>query len=127
MRPDRLVVGEVRGAEVVDMLAAMNTGHEGGCATVHANSAGDVPSRVEGLALAAGLTREATHSQLHSAVDVVIHLGRGRDRQRRVHEIGVVTRSTDGTVDVLTGVSFDPDGSLVPGPAIDELSALIEP
>ena len=59
------------------MLAAMNTGHEGGCATVHANSAADVPSRVEGLALAAGLTREATHSQLHSAVDVVIHLGRG--------------------------------------------------
>ncbi|MEO5652840.1 MAG: TadA family conjugal transfer-associated ATPase, partial [Marmoricola sp.] len=54
MRPDRLVVGEVRGAEVVDMLAAMNTGHEGGCATVHANSAADVPSRIEGLALAAG-------------------------------------------------------------------------
>ena len=64
MRPDRLVVGEVRGAEVVDMLAAMNTGHEGGCATVHANSAADVPSRIEGLALAAGLTREAAHSQL---------------------------------------------------------------
>ena len=127
MRPDRLVVGEVRGAEVVDMLAAMNTGHEGGCATVHANSAGDVPSRVEGLALAAGLTREATHSQLYSAVDVVIHLGRGRDRQRRVHEIGVVTRSPDGNVEVLTGVSFAADGSLVPGPAIDALSALIEP
>ena len=57
MRPDRLVVGEVRGAEVVDMLAAMNTGHEGGCGTVHANSAADVPSRIEGLALAAGLSR----------------------------------------------------------------------
>ena len=77
MRPDRLVVGEVRGGEVVDMLAAMNTGHEGGCATIHANSAADVPSRIEGLALAAGLTREAAHSQLCSAVDVVIHLGRG--------------------------------------------------
>ena len=64
MRPDRLVVGEVRGGEVVDMLAAMNTGHEGGCATIHANSAADVPSRVEGLALAAGLSREAAHSQL---------------------------------------------------------------
>ena len=60
MRPDRLVVGEVRGAEVVDMLAAMNTGHEGGWATIHANSAGDVPSRVESLALAAGLGRQAT-------------------------------------------------------------------
>ena len=55
MRPDRLVVGEVRGAEVVDLLAAMNTGHEGGCGTLHANSALDVPARVEALALAAGL------------------------------------------------------------------------
>ena len=58
MRPDRLVVGEVRGAEVVDLLAALNTGHEGGCGTMHANSAGDVPARVEALALAAGLRRE---------------------------------------------------------------------
>ena len=127
MRPDRLVVGEVRGGEVVDMLAAMNTGHEGGCATIHANSAGDVPSRVEALALAAGLTREAAHSQLCSAVDVVIHLGRGRDRTRRVREIGVVTRARDGGIAVVAGVSFAPDGSLVPGPAIDELSALLEP
>ena len=128
MRPDRLVVGEVRGAEVVDMLAAMNTGHEGGCATVHANSAADVPSRVEGLALAAGLTREATHSQLYSAVDVVIHLGRGRDRRRRVREIGVVTAVPRTAASTSSpGVGFDADGSLLPGPAIDELSALVEP
>lgn len=126
MRPDRLVVGEVRGAEVVDMLAAMNTGHEGGCATIHANSAGDVPSRIEALALAAGLTREAAHSQLESAVDVVIHLGRGPDRIRKVREIGVVTRGPDGTVEVVCGVSFDPDGALLPGPAVDLLSRLIE-
>ena len=79
MRPDRLVVGEVRGAEVVDLLAALNTGHEGGCGTLHANSAGDVPARVEALALAAGLGRDAAHSQLASAVDAVVHLGRGRD------------------------------------------------
>ena len=92
MRPDRLVVGEVRGAEVVDMLAAMNTGHEGGCATVHANSAADVPSRIEGLALAAGLSRQAVHSQLSSALDVVVHLGRGPDHTRRVREIGVLPR-----------------------------------
>lgn len=59
MRPDRLVVGEVRGAEVVDLLAALNTGHEGGCGTLHANSAADVPARIEALALAAGLGREA--------------------------------------------------------------------
>ncbi len=127
MRPDRLVVGEVRGAEVVDMLAAMNTGHEGGCATVHANSAADVPSRLEGLALAAGLSREASHSQLHSALDVVVHLGRGREGRRRVREIGVVRRSSSGHVEVLTGVGFADDGTLVPGPALGELSALVEP
>ncbi len=98
MRPDRLVVGEVRGGEVVDMLAAMNTGHEGGCATVHANSAADVPSRVEALALAAGLSREAAHSQLASAVDVVVHLGRGREGRsagagdRRGHARGLGRR-----------------------------------
>jgi pilus assembly protein CpaF len=127
MRPDRLVVGEVRGAEVVDMLAAMNTGHEGGCATIHANSAADVPSRVEGLALAAGLSREAAHSQLCSAVDVVIHLGRGRDQTRRVREIGVLTRAGGGAVEVVPGVTFAPDGALVPGPAVEALSGLIEP
>ncbi|MET0837178.1 MAG: TadA family conjugal transfer-associated ATPase [Marmoricola sp.] len=127
MRPDRLVVGEVRGAEVVDMLAAMNTGHEGGCATIHANSAADVPSRVEGLALAAGLSREAAHSQLCSAVDVVLHLGRGDDRVRRLQEIGVVTRDVDATVSVSSGVRFGPDGTLRPGPAIDALSRLVEP
>jgi pilus assembly protein CpaF len=126
MRPDRLVVGEVRGAEVVDMLAAMNTGHEGGCATVHANSAADVPSRIEGLALAAGLSRAAAHSQLGSAVDVVIHLGRDRDRTRRVREIGVVTHTAGGAVEVLTGVRFAPDGSVRQGEAVDELSRLLE-
>lgn len=127
MRPDRLVVGEVRGAEVVDMLAAMNTGHEGGCATIHANSATDVPSRVEGLAMAAGMPREATHSQLHSAVDVVIHVGRGRDRRRRVVEIGVVTRGRDGEVAVTTGVRFADDGALLAGPGLEVLTRLVEP
>jgi pilus assembly protein CpaF len=127
MRPDRLVVGEVRGGEVVDMLAAMNTGHEGGCATVHANSAADVPSRVEALALAAGLSREATHSQLSSAVDLVIHLGRDRQGRRRVREIGVVTRSGSREVEVLSGVTFDERGALVPGPGLEALTALVEP
>lgn len=127
MRPDRLVVGEVRGGEVVDMLAAMNTGHEGGCATIHANSAADVPSRVEGLALAAGLTRDAAHSQLFSALDVVIHLGRGREGRRRVREIGVVVRGDHGEVEVPSGVLFDADGEVRPGKAVDRLSALVDP
>ncbi len=126
MRPDRLVVGEVRGAEVVDMLAAMNTGHEGGCATIHANSAADVPSRIEGLALAAGLTREAAHSQLASAVDVVLHLGRDPDRRRRLREIGVVTPTPEGPVEVVTAVTFGPDGSPREGPALAQLSSLLE-
>ncbi|MCW2817977.1 MAG: type secretion system protein [Marmoricola sp.] len=127
MRPDRLVVGEVRGAEVVDMLAAMNTGHEGGCATVHANSAADVPSRLEGLALAAGLSREATHSQLHSALDVVVHLGRGEDHRRRVREIGVVTRDARGWVEVVPAVVVDDEGRLRGGPGLEALTALVEP
>ena len=124
MRPDRLVVGEVRGAEVVDMLAAMNTGHEGGCATVHANSAADVPSRIEGLALAAGLSREAVHSQLHAALDVVIHLGRSHDGLRRVREIGVLAR-VGHEVEVVTAVAFDDAGVLVDGPARSVLAALV--
>ena len=86
-----------------------------------------MPSRIESLALAAGLTREAAHSQLASAVDVVIHLGRDRDRVRRLKEIGVVTRSPNGQVDVVAGVTLPPDAPLRPGPAIDTLSAMIEP
>src|SRR3712207_2041731 len=64
MRPDRLVVGEVRGAECVELLAALNTGHEGGCGTLHANTAADLPARMEALGAAAGLDRSAVHSQL---------------------------------------------------------------
>lgn len=127
MRPDRLVVGEVRGAEVVEMLAAMNTGHEGGCATVHANSAADVPSRIEALALAAGLSREAAHSQLHSAVDLVVHLERGPDGVRRVREIGVLHRTPAGLVEVRTGVTFTAQGQPVDGPAADALARLVRP
>ena len=74
MRPDRLVVGEVRGAEIADLLAAMNTGHEGGCGTVHANSAADVPARLEALAALGGLGRDALHAQLASALHAVIHI-----------------------------------------------------
>lgn len=68
MRPDRIVVGEVRGAEVVDLLAALNTGHEGGAGTVHANSPGEVPARLEALGALGGLDRSALHSQLAAAV-----------------------------------------------------------
>jgi pilus assembly protein CpaF len=111
MRPDRLVVGEVRGAEVREMLAALNTGHEGGCGTVHANSPKDVPTRFEALGALAGLGPEAVHAQLASAVQVVIHLERGRSG-RRVTSLGVLRRAGDRTtcdvaLDARTGVRAD--------------------
>jgi pilus assembly protein CpaF len=92
MRPDRLVVGEVRGAEVTDLLAALNTGHEGGCGTLHANRPAEVPARLEALGVAAGLGRQAVHSQAAAALALVVHLRRTPEG-RRVEEIGVVQRS----------------------------------
>ena len=127
MRPDRLVVGEVRGGEVVDLLAALNTGHEGGCGTLHANSAGDVPARVEALALAAGLDRPAVHSQLASGVAAVVHLRRGRDGVRRLAEVAVPARDTDaGWVTMVPAVTVGPDGRLAEGPAARRLADLLE-
>ena len=90
MRPDRLVVGEVRGAEIADLLTAMNTGHEGGCGTVHANSAGDVPARLEALAALGGMGRAALHAQLAAALDLVIHIRRHPSGRREVTEIDVL-------------------------------------
>ncbi|MGW2816510.1 TadA family conjugal transfer-associated ATPase [Streptomyces sp. NPDC001415] len=98
MRPDRLVVGEVRGAEVTDLLSALNTGHDGGCGTVHANSAADVPARLEALGTAAGLDRAALHSQLAAALSVVVHLVRDRAGQRRIAEVRVLERDAMGLV-----------------------------
>ncbi|MFP1625703.1 TadA family conjugal transfer-associated ATPase [Streptomyces sp. 5K101] len=98
MRPDRLVVGEVRGAEVTELLAALNTGHEGGCGTVHANAAGDVPARLEALGTAAGLDRAALHSQLAAALSVVVHLARDADGRRRIAEVHVLERDAAGLV-----------------------------
>ncbi|MFC5723533.1 TadA family conjugal transfer-associated ATPase [Streptomyces gamaensis] len=98
MRPDRLVVGEVRGPEVTDLLAALNTGHEGGCGTVHANAAADVPARLEALGSTAGLDRAALHSQLAAGLSVVIHLMRDRAGRRRVAEVHVLDRDGTGFV-----------------------------
>lgn len=96
MRPDRIVVGEVRGAEVVDLLAALNTGHDGGAGTVHANSPAEVPARLEALAALGNLDRAALHSQLAAAVQAVLHVGRDRAGRRRLTEIAVLRRDTDG-------------------------------
>jgi pilus assembly protein CpaF len=119
MRPDRLVVGEVRGAEVVDLLAALNTGHDGGCGTLHVNRATDVPARLEALGTAAGLDRAAVHSQAAAALSVVVHLRR-EPTGRRVHEIGLVARDGD-LVRVVPG--WRADGGAAPAAA--ELAELL--
>jgi pilus assembly protein CpaF len=93
MRPDRLVVGEVRGAEVCDLLAALNTGHDGGAGTVHANSAREIPARMEALAASGGLGRDALHSQLAAAIQVVLHMRRLGTGGRVLDVVGVFDRA----------------------------------
>jgi len=100
MRPDRIVVGEVRGAELTDLLRAFNTGHEGGCATVHANSVADVPARLEALAALGGLSREATHAQIAAGLSVVVHISR-EGPLRQVKEIGLLRRGASGLVETV--------------------------
>ena len=107
MRPDRIVVGEVRGAEVVDLLAALNTGHDGGAGTVHANSPSEVPARLEALAALGGLDRAALHSQLAAAVQVVLHVSRDRGGARKLTEIGVLQRGDDDRVRAITAWHLD--------------------
>lgn len=96
MRPDRIVVGEVRGAEVIDLLIALNTGHDGCAGTLHANSTSEVPARMEALAALGGMDRAALHSQLAAAIQLVLGLGRDRDGHRGLLEIGVLRRTGDG-------------------------------
>jgi pilus assembly protein CpaF len=127
MRPDRLVVGEVRGPEVVDLLTALNTGHEGGCGTIHANSASDVPARLEALGALAGLTREALHSQLASALHAVIHLARTPDGTRRITEIQTFTRHPTGTVTTHPAVQFHLNGTITLLPPAQLFTSQVQP
>ncbi|WLP92542.1 TadA family conjugal transfer-associated ATPase [Gordonia sp. NB41Y] len=101
MRPDRIVVGEVRGAEVIDLLTALNTGHDGSGGTLHANSTAEVPARMEALAALGGMGRDALHSQLAAAVQIVLGVSRTVDGVRGLAEIGVLARGTDGLVSVV--------------------------
>ena len=99
MRPDRIVVGEVRGGEAVDMLQALNTGHEGSLSTAHANSARDMLSRLETMTLmGVELPLEAIRRQIASGVDILIHLGRMRDKSRKVLEITEVCGFEEGEI-----------------------------
>ncbi len=100
MRPERIVVGEVRGGEALDMLQAMNTGHDGSLSTGHANSTEDMLSRLETMVLqgSAGLPLEAIRQQIASAVDIIIHLSRLRDKSRKTMEITEVVGYEDGKI-----------------------------
>ena len=100
MRPDRIVVGEVRGAEVIDLLTALNTGHDGCAGTLHANSTSEVPARMEALAALGSMDRSALHSQLAAAVHIVLGVSRSGSGTRGLAEIGMVVRGPDGLVTI---------------------------
>ncbi len=119
MRPDRLVIGECRGAEVLDWLSALNTGHEGGAGTVHANAVTDVPLRFETLGMLGGVSRHAIRAQLVAGLRVVLHVTRAA-RLRRLDEIGVLRADGDA---VRADVAWQRVRGAGPGAA--ELSRLL--
>jgi len=123
MRPDRLVVGECRGSEIRELLAALNTGHAGGCGTLHANAAVELIPRLEALGSLAGMSRAAVHAQAGAAVDVVVHLER-RGQQREVVELAVLDRDRDATLRVLSGIKRAGDRSRL-GPGWPRLAELL--
>lgn len=111
MRPNRIIVGEVRGAEALDMLQAMNTGHEGSLSTGHSNGAKDMISRLETMVLSgADLPVPVVRQQIASALDIVVHLSRFRDSSRRVAEICEVTGIERGEVQLSTLFRFEEEG-----------------
>ena len=111
MRPERIVVGEVRGGEALDMLQAMNTGHDGSLSTGHANSTEDMLSRLETMVLqgAAGLPLQAIRQQIGSAIDIIIHLSRLRDKSRKTMEITEVIGYVDGEIKLNPLYVFEED------------------
>lgn len=111
MRPERIIVGEVRGEEALDMLQAMNTGHDGSLSTGHANSSRDMMSRLETMVLqgASGLPLAAVRQQIASALDIVIHLSRLRDHSRKVMEISEVLGYVDGEIKLNPLFVFEED------------------
>lgn len=123
MRPERIVVGEVRGAEALDMLQAMNTGHDGSLSTGHANSTKDMLSRLETMVLtgAEGLPLEAVRQQIASAVDIIIHLSRMRDKSRKTMEITEVVGYQNGEIVLNPLYQFVEDRSVKSDKVIGEL------
>lgn len=116
MRPDRIIVGEVRGAEAVDMMQCLNTGHEGSMSTGHANSAQDMLSRLENMILMGmDIPLEAIRRQIASGIDIIVHLGRLRDKSRRVLEIAEVLGCEEGQIRLNTLYQFEETGEDVHG------------
>lgn len=112
MRPDRVVVGEVRSAETIDMLQAMNTGHDGSLSTGHGNSPKDMIGRLETMVLMGmEIPMEAVKRQIASGLDIIIHLGRMRDKSRKVLEIMEITGYEDGEIQMHTLYEFREKGS----------------
>lgn len=127
MRPDRLVVGEVRGAELADLLTALNTGHEGGCGTVHANSAADVPARLEALAALGGMPRAALHAQAAAALDALVHIGRLADGRRWVQELHLLQWDESAALcRPIPAWRFPPDGEPVAGAGAQPLAKVLQ-
>ena len=116
MRPDRIIVGECRGAEALDMLQAMNTGHDGSLSTGHANSPHDIISRIETMVLQGqDFPLNAIRQQIASGIDIIVQLGRLRDKSRRVLEISEVDGFTDGEIVLHTLYRFEETGVLDSG------------
>ena len=112
MRPDRIIVGEVRGPEAIDMMQCLNTGHDGSMSTGHANSAADMLSRLETMILMGmDLPLAAIRQQIASGIDVIVHLGRMRDKSRRVLELDEVDRYENGSIILNQLVRFKENGA----------------
>lgn len=122
MRPNRIIVGEVRGAEALDMLQAMNTGHDGSLSTGHANSTEDMLSRLETMVLSgAHLPVEVIRKQICSAIDIMVHLTRIRDKSRRVTEISEIIGMENGEIKLNRLYEFVEEGETADGKVIGEL------
>ncbi len=122
MRPDRIIVGEVRGAEAIDMLQCLNTGHDGSMSTGHANSAMDMLSRLENMVLMGiELPLSAIKQQIASGVDIIVHLGRLRDRSRRLIEITEVVGCENGEIRLNPLYRFEEEGEDSEGNVIGRL------
>lgn len=122
MRPDRIIVGEVRGSEAIDMMTAFNTGHDGSMSTGHANSAPDMLSRLQTMILMGmELPLSAVRQQIASGIDIMVHLGRLRDKSRKVLEIAEVNGFADGEIQLHTIYRFEESGGNGMGKVIGKL------